>query len=289
MAKIYTAIPTPFQADGEIDFDLLQNLISWQQDAQVDGLLICGTNGEFPSLSFDEVQSIFRFVSEMREEEFEIIAGTGRNSLKETIALCKFAEELADLALIVPPYYFKDVDLTGLYNYFKNILEETTIPIILYNIPKNSGVEISIQLIAKLQKYDNFIGVKDSSGQIKNTENFINSCPNISVFAGSDALIFPSFGLGAKGAISALAALFPKEILEIRDYFNNGENSAAQAAQEKVLEIREIIKQFPNRAAIKYGLSLLGFNLSFVRPPLADLTPQQQIELKKKLEPFVSG
>ena len=289
MAKIYTAIPTPFQADGEIDFDLLADLVNWQRDMQVDGLLICGTNGEFSSLSFDEVQSILRYVSEMKEGEFEIIAGTGRPSLKETVALCKFAEELADSALIVPPYYFKDVDLTGLYNYFKYILEETRIPIILYNIPKNSGVEIPIQLLTKLQKYGNFKGVKDSSGQIKNTENFINSCPNLSVYAGSDALIFSSFGLGAKGAISALAALFPKEVLEIRDNFNDGEISAAQAAQEKVLEIRDIIKQFPNRAAIKYGLSLVGFSSSFVRPPLTDLTPSQQIELKGKLEPFISG
>lgn len=289
MAKIYTAIPTPFQADGEIDFDLLAELISWQQKAQIDGLLICGTNGEFPSLSFDEVQSIFRRVSELQKGKLEIIAGTGRTSLKETIALCKSAEDLADFALIVPPYYFKDVDLVGLYNYFKKILEATTLPVILYNIPKNSGVEISVPLITKLQKYPNFMGVKDSSGQIKNTENFIKSSPNLSVFAGSDALIFQSFGLGAKGAISALAALFPKEVLEIRDYFNKGDNSSAKGAQEKVLKIREIIKQFPNRAAIKYGLSLLGFKLCFVRPPLADLTPQQQNELKGKLEPFISG
>ena len=289
MVKIYSAMVTPFQADSEIDFDLLESLINWQKDLQVDGLLICGTNGEFSSLSFDEVQSIIRFVSETKDEDFEIIAGTGRSSLKETIALCKFAEELADLALIVPPYYFKDVDLAGLYNYFKCILEETKIPIILYNIPKNTGIEIESQLLIKLQKYDNFIGVKDSSGQLKNTENFITSCPNLSVFAGSDALISSSFELGVKGAISALAALFPKEILEIRDNFNNGKNTEAQAAQENVLNIRDIIKQFPNRAAIKYGLSLLGFTLSMVRPPLTDLTPQQQVELKEKLKPFISG
>jgi len=289
MVKIYSAMVTPFQADDEIDFDLLESLINWQKDLQVDGLLICGTNGEFSSLSFDEVQSIIRFVSETKDEAFEIIAGTGRSSLKETIALCKFAEELADLALIVPPYYFKDVDLAGLYNYFKCILEETKIPIILYNIPKNTGIEIESQLLIKLQKYDNFIGVKDSSGQLKNTENFITSCPNLSVFAGSDALISSSFELGVKGAISALAALFPKEILEIRDNFNNGKNTEAQATQENVLNIRDIIKQFPNRAAIKYGLSLLGFTLSMVRPPLTDLTPQQQVELKEKLKPFISG
>lgn len=280
---------TPFQADAEIDFDLLENLINWQKDLQIDGLLICGTNGEFSSLSFDEVQSIIRFVSETKDEDFEIIAGTGRSSLKETIALCKFAEELADLALIVPPFYFKDVDTVGLYNYFKSILEETKIPIILYNIPKNTGIEIKIELLTKLQKYSNFIGVKDSSGQLENTENFINSCPNLSVFAGSDALISPSFELGVKGAISALAQLFPKEILEIRDSFNTGDSTACSAAQENVLKIRDIIKQFPNRAAIKYGLSLVGFKLSSVRPPLTDLTSKQQIELKKQLVPFISG
>lgn len=289
MVKIYTAMVTPFRADAEIDFDLLENLINWQKNLQVDGLLFCGTNGEFSSLSFDEVQSIIRFVSETKDEDFEIIAGTGRSSLKETISLCKFAEELADLALIVPPYYFKDVDLVGLYNYFKSILEETKIPIILYNIPKNSGIEIKIELLTKLQKYNNFLGVKDSSGQLENTKNFIDSCPNLSVFAGSDALILPSFTLGVKGAISALAQLFPKEILEIRDCFNNHETDACATAQETILKIREIIKQFPNRAAIKYGLSLRGFNMSSVRPPLADLTSQQQKELKKKLSPFISN
>ena len=279
---------TPFQADGEINFDWLGDLIAWQKDMQIDGLLICGTNGEFASLSFDEVQSIIRFVSEIKDDDFEIIAGTGRSSLKETIALCKFAEELADLALIVPPFYFKDVDFIGLYNYFKTILEETKIPIILYNIPKNTGIEIKTELLTKLQEYPNFAGVKDSSGQLENTKKFIDSCPNLSVFAGSDALIFPSFELNVKGAISALAALFPKEILEIKECFNKGDSMGAHASQENILKIRDIIKQFPNRAAIKYGLSLIGFNFSSVRPPLANLTSQQQIDLKKKLQPFIS-
>ncbi|MHA1131322.1 MAG: 4-hydroxy-tetrahydrodipicolinate synthase [Candidatus Helarchaeota archaeon] len=289
MIQIYTAIITPFRADGEIDYDLIADLISWQARSKIDGLVVCGTNGEFKSLSFEEVQDLMKFTIEHRKGGLEIVAGTGRSSLKETIALCKFAEGGADKALVVPPFYFKDLNFQGIYNFFKELLENTSIPIILYNIPKYTGVEITPDLVNRLKNYNNLYGIKDSSGKLETTENFINACPNLSVYAGSDALIQVSFEKGAVGAISSISNIFPDLILEIKNQVLKGNSKGARAAQERILEIRGILKQFPNKGAIKAALSLLGFPISFVRPPLVNLTAEQEEKLRDKLSVYLSN
>ncbi|NVM28963.1 MAG: 4-hydroxy-tetrahydrodipicolinate synthase [Candidatus Helarchaeota archaeon] len=288
MPQVYTAIITPFQADGEIDYDLMGELMAWQWQSGMDGLVVCGTNGEFASLSFEEVKSLLKYALDRKKGDVEIIAGTGRASLKETIALCNFIEGSADKALVVPPFYFKELDPSGLYNYFERLLKATRIPIILYNIPKYTGVSITSQLLKKLEVHKNLVGVKDSSGAIENSEYIIQNHPTLKLYAGSDALIYSSLEKGAEGAISAVATSFPKDVLEIKSEFLAGKKTAAQAAQEKVSKIRSIIKQFPNRAAIKSALSLLGFPLSFVRPPLVNLTDEQQKDLKNKLSPYIT-
>ena len=287
MIRIFTAIITPFDAQGEIDYNNLEDLITWQAESKIDGLVVCGTNGEFPSLSFEEVSKILKFTLDKKPGQLEIVAGIGRPSLKETVALCKFIEGLADYALVVPPYYFKELDPTGIYNFFRQLLEESGLPIILYNIPKYTGVEITPQLINKLKNYEKLVGVKDSSGSIETTENFLDKCPNLSVYAGSDALIYTSFEKGAAGAISSISNIFPQEVLEIKNQFLGGNNALAKAAQEKILKIRGIIKQYPNRAAVKYALSLRGFTRSSVRPPLINLTEKQENNLKNKLKSYI--
>ncbi|MHA1321769.1 MAG: 4-hydroxy-tetrahydrodipicolinate synthase [Candidatus Helarchaeota archaeon] len=287
MPQVFTAITTPFQKDGEINYGELENLVGWQIQTGIDGVVICGTNGEFASLSFEEVKLILKRTLDMNQEEVTMIAGTGRASLKETIELCKFVEESADMALIVPPFYFKNPDIRGLYNYFKRLLEKTQVPLLLYNIPKYTGIPISPELLSKLQKYENLVGVKDSSGNIATIENFIHQFPKLSIYAGSDALIFSSFEKGAKGCISAIATCFPEEVLDIKISHLAGQKQKARTAQEKVSEIRSIIKQFPNRGAIKTVLSFRGFPLSYVRPPLLDLTEDQSKNLRKMLATFL--
>jgi 4-hydroxy-tetrahydrodipicolinate synthase len=287
MIQIYTAIVTPVQADGEIDFDLLADLIVWQARSKIDGLVVCGTNGEFASLSLEEVKKVLRFAFENKRGSLEIIAGTGRSSLKETVALCKFVEGWADKALVVPPFYFKELDPRGLLEFFKALLENTSIPIVLYNIPKYTGVEITPEMVNQLKGYENLYGVKDSSGRIGSAENFIANCPNLAVYAGSDALIYASFEVGAVGAISSISNIFPKEILEIKTHFLDGNKAAATAAQKRILEIRGILKQYPARGAVKFALSLLGFPESSVRPPLVNLTITEREELKNKLAKYI--
>jgi 4-hydroxy-tetrahydrodipicolinate synthase len=287
MIRIYTALITPFQVNGEIDYPIMEDLITWQAQAGIDGLLICGTNGEFTSLSFEEVKSLLQFAGDRKKEGLEIIAGTGRASLKETVALCNFAEGIADKALVVPPFYFKPLDPIGLYTYFKQLLEQTRIPIILYHIPKYTGISITNELLLKLKGYRNLLGVKDSSGRLEDTESFLNQCPNLSIYAGSDALLYASFEKGAIGAISSISNIFPREVLEIKKQFAAGNHVSAQVAQEDVLKIRRIMKEFPDRGAVKYVLSLLGHSFSYVRPPLVDLHEKARTDLKIKLNPFL--
>ncbi len=287
MIQIYTAIITPFDAKKEINFDLFDDLIRWQAREGIDGLVVCGTNGEFASLSLDEIKAILKFAIDRKKGKFKIIAGTGRVSIKETIALCKFVEGAADKALVVPPYYFKELSPQGIHNYFKQLFENTRIPIILYNIPKYTGVPITPELINKLKTYENLEGVKDSTGTISNTEHFLNKCPNIKVYAGSDALLYESFKRGAAGAISSISNIFPKHLLEMKRRFLAGDKKGALSIQEEILKIRTVLKQFPNRSAVKVAISLLGYPMSYVRPPLIDLTEQQQKELKNKLKIYL--
>jgi 4-hydroxy-tetrahydrodipicolinate synthase len=288
MIQVYTAIITPFQAGGEIDYSIMEELIKWQTRSAVDGLVVCGTNGEFSSLSYEEVKSLLQFTFKSKKGNLKIIAGTGRANVKETVDLCNFCEGLADQALIVPPFYFKDLNPLGVYTYFRQVLEKTRIPLILYHIPKYTGVSITPDLINKLKSFKNLVGVKDSSGTLQSTEEFLAKCQKLQVYAGSDALIYSSFDKGASGVISSISNIFPKEVLQIKNSFLAGNKPAAQAAQETVSKIRAIIKQFPSHGAVKYVLSLLGYPLSFVRPPLVDLSEEQQLDLKKKLQPFIS-
>lgn len=288
MVQVFTAIITPFQADGEINYNLMEDLIDWQTRAGIDGLVVCGTNGEFPSLSFEEVKSLIKFTHDVKQEDLVVVAGTGRTSMKETIALCQYVAELADMVLIVPPFYFKNPDYQGIFDYFKAIFEATTLPIILYNIPQYTGIPITFELVEKLHTYDNFVGIKDSSGKFEFTENLIKNYSNLSIYAGSDALVYRSLEIGAAGCISAISTCLPEEVLEIKISYIAGQKGRAERAQEKLLKIREVFKQYPSRAAIKTALSFLGFPLSYVRPPLVDLNADQIQEFKEKVAPFLS-
>ena len=288
MIQVYTALITPFQADGEIDYPAMEDLITWQAKEGIDGLLICGTNGEFTSLSFEEVKSLLKFAADRKKGQIELIAGTGRSSLKETVALCNFAEGVADKVLVVPPFYFKPLNPAGLYTYFKQLLEQIHIPLILYNIPKYTGTSITTELLIKLKAYSNLLGVKDSSGHLEETEKFLKECPDFSIYAGSDALLYSSLKKGAAGAISSISNIFPKEVLEIKKQLIVGNHIAAQVAQDYILKIRSIIKEFPDRGAVKYVLSLMGHSFSYVRPPLIDLSEKARAELKAKLAPFLT-
>ncbi|MHA1799623.1 MAG: 4-hydroxy-tetrahydrodipicolinate synthase [Candidatus Helarchaeota archaeon] len=284
---IFTAIITPFYENLEINLDLLEELVKFQEKNGITGIVPCGTNGEFSSLSLDEAKQVIKTVAQSRSNCI-VVAGIGRNSLMEVIELSNFSEGLVNAVMVLPPFYFKQVTEIGLYEYYKRILESTKIPCFIYNIPKYTGISITVQLIRKLKKFTNFIGIKDSSGNILTTEEFIKEFPNLTIFGGSDALILDSLKKGAHGGISALSNVFPSEIIEIYNKFKKGKISEASLFQEEIKKIRTIFKKYNSISAFKQYLLELGFNKSFVRPPLTNLSINDFNSLRNQIKQILS-
>jgi 4-hydroxy-tetrahydrodipicolinate synthase len=280
---IFTAVITPFREDLEVDYELLGDLVAFQEEGGVQGIVPCGTNGEFSSLTLEEAKEVLRRVDEARRR-LKVIAGVGRASLPETLELCRWAEGRADALLVVPPYYFKPLPLEGIFRYYRRVLETSGLPVILYHIPKYSGVAITCELLERLGGMEGLYGVKDSSGDLETTRGLREAFPDLRIYGGSDGLIYDTLSLGGPGAISALSNVFPERVEEIYRRFREGGPEGASRSQEALKKVRALFQGFPPRGAIKHALTLRGFRESWVRPPLLDLAPEQKGELERGLE-----
>ncbi|NVM04021.1 MAG: dihydrodipicolinate synthase family protein, partial [Candidatus Helarchaeota archaeon] len=234
---------------------------------------------EYPSLTVEEAKKVIKTVVNVKKN-LTIIAGVGRASLKETIELAKFSNGFSDAIMIGAPFYFKPVSESGLYQFFSRVLESIKCPSFLYNIPRLTGISITVELIKKLSKFNNLIGLKDSSGDIKNLEVFINQFPKLNFFSGSDALIFQGLKLGTNGGISALGNVFPKKVMSIYNSYKKNELKTAEKGQNEIIKLRNLFKKFGTIAVFKKFLQDLGFEESFVRPPLSNLSKDDFLKLK---------
>lgn len=278
---VFTAIITPFTPDGEIDYDYLSRHLQFQQASGVDGVVACGTTGEQPSLTVAERRQVLDAVSENRGR-LRLIAGTGCCSTDETVELIRFAQQMAaDAALVVPPYYFKPVSAQGLAAHYRAVLEAVDLPLVLYNIPVFTGVEITDELVTELSAYAHLAGIKDSSGDLQRTTDYVRNFPNLRVFCGSDHHLAGALRTGAAGGISAVGNAFPNEVAAIYRTFSTGGD--LDAAQEPVARGREIVGQYAMPAALKAALELMGRGQCSVRPPLVDLTASQKADLARQL------
>ncbi len=276
---VYTAIITPFFRNLNVNYSLLEELTRFQEKNGISGLVPCGTNGEYPSLTIEEAKRVIKTVVNVKKN-LTIIAGVGRASLQETIELAKFSDGLSDAIMIGVPFYFKPVSDSGLFQFYSRVLENVKCPCFLYNIPRYTGISISTGLIKKLTKFKNLVGLKDSSGDIKNLENYINSVPKLNFFSGSDALIFQGLKLGTKGGISALGNVFPKKVMNIFNAYQKNDLKSAEKEQNEIIELRNLFKEFGTIAGFKKYLQALGYEESFVRPPLSDLSNEDFLKLK---------
>ncbi len=280
---IFTAIITPFELNLEINYALLEELTRFQETSGISGLVPCGTNGEYPSLTMEEAKKVIEIVVNTNKN-MKIIAGVGRASIKETIELAKFSDGLSDAIMIGAPYYFKPVSDFGLYEFYSRVLESVKCPCFLYNIPRYAGVSITVELIKKLLKFKNLAGVKDSSGEILNLKDYLKNFPELNIFSGSDALIFQGLLAGTKGGISALANIFPKKVMNIFNLFKKKDLNSAEKEQHELIHVRSVFKKLGTIAIFKKYVKLYGLEESFVRPPLVNLTDEEFEGLKKSLE-----
>ena len=235
---IYAPIATPF-AGGEIAYDKLEKNLEFWLGSDLEGIVVMGSNGEFVLLSPQEKEELMRFVCARAKGKKPVIAGTGAESTVETIRLnMKAAEAGADAVLIVTPNYYKG-EMTDpvLSRFYTDVADASPLPVILYNMPRNAGINISAKLAVELARHPKIIGVKDSGGNIVQIADMIRNAPEgFSVFAGSASYLYTSLALGATGGTLALANIFPNECARLQMLFDAGKIREARDLQMKLID-----------------------------------------------------
>ncbi len=279
LPRVVPATVTPMTEGGrELLLDWIPQHFAYLEHRGADGVLALGTNGEGVSLSLQERKDVIDAVLTHRGRLF-VMFGTGCASLPETAELSRYAlERGADAVLVVPPFYFKDLDAEGLLAYYDALF--AALPnerkVILYNIPSMSGVEISDELVdALIERYpERLLGIKDTSGSLERTKRYVERYPALAVYNGNDGELAQAVELGVTGAISAVANVFPDLVANVFKAHDSGGDIAT--AQAELNRARDTIKQFPSYSAIKHLLHIMaGLPLTHVRPPLRDLTAEE--------------
>lgn len=282
-----TALVTPFTEDGNIDFEELRKLIDFQILEGVDSLIICGTTGESATMSLDEKKEVIKFAVQIARKRVPIIAGTGGNNTKSVIELSKYAESVgADALLLVTPYYNKTTQ-SGLITHFIKIAESTNLPIILYNVPSRTGINIEPDTCLALSKIDNIVAIKEASGNISQIAKIAALCKdNLTIYSGNDDQIVPILSLGGLGVISVLSNLYPKYVHNmVYDYFS-GEIKKATTSQLNAIDLISSLFYEVNPIPVKYAMNLVGFKCGKPRLPLVELSETGKEKLTHSLKEF---
>jgi len=281
------AIVTPFK-NGKIDEDALTELIEFQIENGTHGIVPCGTTGESPTLSHEEHEYVIELTVKTVNKRVPVIAGTGSNSTKEAIRLTRFAKEIgADGALVVVPYYNKPTQ-EGLYQHFKQIALQVDIPIILYNIPGRSVVNMAPETVARLAgDFKNIVGVKEATGSVPQASKVIQLCgPDFIVLSGEDALNFPLLAIGARGFITVTANIAPKDVSDLYNHFSNGNLEKARQLHYKLQPLNEALFIETNPIPIKAALSIMDKIKYEYRLPLTEMTDSHFEDLKEALSDY---
>ncbi|MCB8815142.1 dihydrodipicolinate synthase family protein [Desulfosporosinus shakirovi] len=283
---IYAPIPSVFQNDELALGKLADNMTFWLE-SKLSGIVVLGSNGEFIVLSPEEKRKSISAVCKLSKGRKPVIAGTGCESTKETIESTKYAAQAgAAAALVLSPNYYKRAMTDELNKkFYIEVADESPIPIILYNMPGNSGINLSSKLVAELAKHPNIIGIKDSGGNIVQIAEIINATSSeFAVFAGSASFLYPSLALGAAGGTLALANVLPNECAEIHELVLAGKHHQAKGLQLRLLDINQAVTTRWGVAGLKAALEMQGLYGGELRRPLLSLGEQERKELAVILE-----
>jgi 4-hydroxy-tetrahydrodipicolinate synthase len=278
-----TALVTPFK-DGKVDEAALRELIEFQIANGIDGLVPCGTTGESPTLSHDEHDRVIEITIDAAKKRVPVIAGTGSNSTTEALRLTRHAYEAgADGALIACPYYNKPTQ-EGLYRHYQLIAKSVPLPIIPYNIPGRTGVNMSPELMARLAEIDNIVGVKEASGSLKQMNDVLDLCgPEFDVLSGDDGFTLPLMAIGGKGVISVASNIVPADMAAMVDAAEAGDFAAARALHAKMSPLFDVLFIEVNPIPVKAALALMGRIACEYRLPLCPMAPANHEKLKAAL------
>ncbi len=279
-----TALVTPMNSDGSVNFNRLESLVDSQIKSGIDALVICGTTGEKSTLRYDEHLKVIEVATKSANKRVPIIAGTGSNDTVYSVELCNDAEKLgADAFLMVTPYYNK-TSQDGLIAHYNYIADRVNKPIILYNVPSRTGVDILPNTYKELSRHEKIVATKEASGNISKIAEIKYLCgDDLDVYSGNDDQIVPLMSLGGIGVISVLSNIAPKETHEICTAYLSGDTDKATALQIKYTGLINALFSDVNPVPVKQAMNLMGLDVGPCRLPLYPMN-QQKIEiLKQKL------
>ena len=264
------ALITPFRG-GKVDEKAFQDLVEWHVAEGTHGLVPCGTTGESPTLSHEEHRRVVELCIEASRGRIPVIAGTGSNSTDEAIELTRHARKAgANAALVVTPYYNKP-NQEGLFRHFKAIVEAVDLPVVVYNIPGRSVVDISVETMARIAKLPNIVGVKESTGDVSRiTKHRLLIGEGFCQVSGEDYLALAQMAAGADGCISVTANVAPRQLSQMHLACQRGDYAAARAIHERLAPLHEALFVETSPAPVKYAASLLGKCVPDIRLPLVE-------------------
>ncbi|ADF38550.1 MULTISPECIES: 4-hydroxy-tetrahydrodipicolinate synthase [Priestia] len=283
--QVLTAMVTPFDRNGEIDFNATKTLVEHLITNGTDGLVVAGTTGESPTLTTEEKIELFKCVVEAAAGRVHVIAGTGSNNTQASMSLTKLAEETGvDGIMLVAPYYNKPSQ-EGLYQHFKTIAESTSLPVMLYNIPGRSIVNISVETIVRLSEIPNVVSIKEASGNLDAMAEIISKTPSdFTLYSGDDGLTIPVLAIGGAGVISVASHIIGNDMQEMINAFKNGDVQKAAATHRNLLPIMRALFIAPSPSPVKAALNLNGIQVGGVRLPMVPLSNKEQSALEKVLQ-----
>ncbi len=286
-----TALLTPFDNNLEVDYTSLKRITNHQIDGNVDAIIILGTTGESPVISVEERKKIISTVMESAGNKTEIIIGTGTNDPKKVVELNKIAEEFkADALLIVNPYYNKGTQ-ESLIEYYKYITERTSLPVILYNVPSRTGMNLLPETIVRIHDAcKNVTAVKEASGNISQIAHLMSIKPDsLSVYSGNDDQTLPIMALGGIGIISVFSNVYPRELKRITDAILNNDMALAQSLNNKYLSMMNALFIETSPSPLKYVASKLGLCQNILRLPMAPVSKKSEAYLDGEIQKIMKA
>jgi 4-hydroxy-tetrahydrodipicolinate synthase len=282
--KVATAMVTPFDHKGNIDFEKTTQLINYLISNGSDALVIAGTTGESPTLSTEEKLALFRHSVKVVDGRVPVVAGTGSNNTYASIELTKKAEETGvDAIMIVAPYYNKP-NQEGLYQHFKTIAESTELPVMLYNIPGRSVINMSVDTIVRLAELPNVVALKDASGDLDAMTAIIaQTSDDFALYSGDDGLTLPVLAIGGTGIISVASHVIGNEMQEMVKLYESGNPKEAAKIHQRIVPVMKSLFAAPSPTPVKTALQLKGLDVGSVRLPLVPLTEEERQTLVSTL------
>ena len=281
---VATAIVTPLTENG-VDYDAFGKLIDWQIDSGVNAIVVCGTTGECSTLTDEEHCAVIEYCVKRVNKRVPVIAGTGSNDTEYAIWLTKQAEKAgADAALLVTPYYNKTTQ-KGLIKMFEAIADATNLPLILYNVPSRTGINIEPDTYVALSKHPNIVAIKEANGNISKMVETVSKLNGaLDIYSGNDDQIVPVLAIGGKGVISVLSNVAPKETADLCDRFFKGDISGSMALQSKYNELISLLFCETNPIPVKAAMAKLGWCEDYLRLPLVPMEEDHRKKLYAEMD-----